>query len=82
MRVYVPLFSALLLWQGVTLRHSSAEPAPLTHISALHLQRVVPPLQSLAVHAPPPPPLSVSIQGLDIPPLLPSAALAYAPMLW
>ena len=35
---YVPLISALLLWQGVPLRHTSADPAPLPQLSALPIQ--------------------------------------------
>ena len=40
----------------------------------------MPPLQPLTMRDPPP--LSVSLQGLGVPPLLPSAARSYAPMLW
>ena len=79
---YVPLLSTLLLWHDMLLRHPSAEPDPLTQISALPLQQGVPPLQPLAVRSPPPPPLSVSPQGIGVPPLLPSAVQAYATMLW
>ena len=59
-----------------------SEPAPLPQLSALPLQQGIPPLQPLSVCAPPPPPLSVSLQGLGIPPILPSAVRAYAPLLW
>ena len=44
------------------------------------LQRGVPPIQPLAMRALPP--LYVSLQGLGVPLLLPSAARAYAPLLW
>ena len=56
-----------------------SEPAPLPQLSALPLQRGVPPLQPLTLRAPTP--LSVSLQGLGVPPLLPSAARAYPPLL-
>ena len=79
-RVYVYLLSALLLQKGAPLCQPSAEPDPLTHISALPLQQVIPPLHPLAVCAPPH--LYVSLQGLCVPPLLPSAVRAYAPLLW
>ena len=80
-RAYVPLLSALLLWQGVPLRQPLAEPDPLPQLSALPRQQGVPPLQPLSVHATPP--LSVSLQGLGIPPPpLPSAVRACAPLLW
>ena len=59
-----------------------SNPAPLPHISALHLQLGVPHLQPLAVCAPPPPPLSISLQGLGVPPILPSAVRAYATLIW
>ena len=39
----------------------------------------MPLLQPLAVFAPPP--ISVSLKGLDVPPLLPSAVFYYAPLL-
>ena len=80
MCAYDPLISTLLLWQGVPLRQPSADPDPLPQISALPLQRGVPPLQTLAVCAPTPPPISVSFQGLVVPPLLPSAVRDYAPL--
>ena len=57
-----------------------SEPAPITHISVLPLQRGVPPLQPLAMHVPPP--LYVLLQGIGVPPLLPSAVRAYDPLLW
>ena len=52
----------------------------MTNRHALPLQRGVPPLQPLTMRAPPP--LSVSIQGLGVPQLIPSDARAYAPLLW
>ena len=58
-----------------------SDPDPLPQLSALPLQRGVPTLQPLAMCAPPPPPLSVSLQGLGLPPLLPSAVRAYEPLL-
>ena len=70
-RSYVPLISALLLRQGVPICHPPAKPAPLHQLPALPLQQGVPHIQTLAVHAPPPPPLYVSLQGLDADPLLP-----------
>ena len=82
MRSYVPLISALLLWKCVPLRQRSAEPDPLPQLSALPLQRGMPLLQPLAVHDPPPPTLFISHQGLGVPPLLPSAVRAYAPLFW
>ena len=82
MRAYVPLISALLIWKGVPLCQPLADPAPLTQISALPLQLGVPPLNPLAVHDPPPPPLSVLLQGIGISPLLHSAVRAYAPLIW
>ena len=42
----------------------------------------MPPLKPLALYAPLPPPLSVLIHGLGVPPLLPSAVRAYAPLIW
>ena len=79
-RAYAPFLYSLLLWKGVPLRHPSAETATLTQLSALPLQQVAPPLQHLAMRAPPPPPIYVSLQGLGVPLLLPSAVLAYAPL--
>ena len=79
---YVPLLSVLIICQGVPLRHPSAEPVTLPHISSLPLQRSVPPLKTLAVCDPPPPPLSVSLQGLGVHPLLPSAVRTYDTLLW
>ena len=46
-----------------------SKPAPLPQLSALTLQRGVPPLQPLSMHDPPP--TSVSLQGLGVPPHLP-----------
>ena len=51
-RTYVPLLSDLLLRKIVPLRQTSAEPAPLTHLSALPLQLGVPPLQPSSVNHP------------------------------
>ena len=56
-----------------------SDPAPLPRLSALPIQRGVTPLQPLAMRAPPPP--SVSLQGLGVPPHLPSALCTYGPML-
>ena len=70
----------LFIRQGMLLCQPSAEPDPLTHILAFPFQRVVPPLQPLSMCAPPP--LSVSLQGLDTPPILSSSVRAYAPLLW
>ena len=81
-RAHVPLLSALLLRNGVPLRQPSAEPAPLYQLPALSLQQGVPPIQPLDVRATPPPPLSVSLQGLGVPSLLYSDVRAYAPLLW
>ena len=82
MCAYVPLLSTFLIWKGVPIFHTSAEPDPLPHLSALYLQLSVPPLQPLDVRSPPPRPLSVSLQGLGVPPLLPSDVLTYAPLLY
>ena len=82
MCAYVPLLSALIIRKGVPLRQTSAEPAILPHISALPIQRGVPPLQPIAVCAPHPPPLSVSLQGIGIPPRITSAVRTYAHLLW
>ena len=79
---YVPLIYALIIWQCLPLRQPSANPAPLPHLSALPLQRGVPPLHSLAVCDPPPPPLSVLLQGLGVPHLLHSTVHDYAPLIW
>ena len=79
-RAYVPLISALLLWKGVPIRQPSADPTPLPHLSALSRQQGVRPLQPLYVRDPPP--LSVSLQWIGVPPLLPSAVHAYAPLVW
>ena len=79
---YVPLISALLLRQVVPLLQPLSEPAPIPILSDLPLQQGVPTLQPLAMRAPPPHKLFVSIQGLGVPPLLPSAVRAYAPLLW
>ena len=80
------MISALLLRKCVPLRQPSAEPDPLPQLSALPLQQGVPPLQNLAVSdpppLPPPPNLSISLQGIGVPPLLPSAVRAYAPLFW
>ena len=48
--------------------HPSAEPVPFPHIPALPIQRGVPPIEPLAVRAPLPPPLSISLQGIGVPP--------------
>ena len=64
------------------LRHPSDEPAPLPQISAFTIQRGVPPLRLLAVHAPPPPLLYVLLLGIGLPPILTSAVRAYAPLIW
>ena len=48
-RAYVTLLSTLLLRQGVTLCHTSADPVTLLHISASFLQQVEPLLQLLSV---------------------------------
>ena len=56
-RAYVPLIYALILRQGVPLRYTSAETAPLTLLSALLTQQVEPPLQTSAVNPPPLPQL-------------------------
>ena len=61
---------------------SMLTPPPLPLLSALTLQRGVPPLQYLSVHAPLPPPISVLIQGIGAPHLQTSAVLIYDPMLW
>ena len=76
----VHLLSALLLRKGVTLRQTLAEPDPLPQLSALPLQRGVPPLQPLVMRAPPP--LSVLLQGIGVTPLLTSSVHAYAPLFW
>ena len=68
MRAHVPLLSALLLWQGVPLRNPSAKLDPLPLLSALPIQQGVPPLQRLGVCTPPPPTLSVLLQGLGVSP--------------
>ena len=78
---YVPLIYALLIWKGVTIHNPSADPAPLTQLSALPLQRGVPPLKSLAVRNPPPPPLFLLLQGIGVSPLLPSVVRDYAPLI-
>ena len=57
-------------------------PPPLPQLSALPLQRGVPPLQPLSMRALPRPQLSVFLQGIGVPPLLPSAVRAYDPLLW
>ena len=58
-------------------------PSPLPQISALPLQRGVPPLQPPAMCDPTTPPsLSVFLQGIGARPLLPSALRAYAPLIW
>ena len=79
---YGALIYALILLKCVPLRQPSANPAPLPHLSALPLQRGVPPLHPLAVCDPPPHPLSISLQGLGVPPILHSAVHAYAPLIW
>ena len=82
MHVYVPLISALLLRKVMPLHQPSSEPAPLPRISAFPPQQGVPPLYPLAVRDYLPPPLSVSLQWLGVPPLLPSDVCAYARLLW
>ena len=57
-------------------------PPPLTQLSTLPLQQGVPPPHPLGMRAYPYPPLYVSLQGIGLPPLLPSAMLTYTPMLW
>ena len=79
---YVPLLFALLLRKGVPLRKPSAKPSPFPQLSAFPLQQSVTTLHPLAVRDPPPPPLSVSLQGLGVHPLLPSAVRDYSPLLW
>ena len=64
------------------IRQPLAKSATILQLLALRPQRVVPPLQLLAVRDPCPPPLSVLLQGLVVPPLLPSAVCAYTPLLW
>ena len=85
MRTYITLLSALLLWKSVPLHQISDKPDPSPHHSSLNLQRGVPRLQPLSVHAPPPPPptppLYVLLQGISVPPLLPSDMRTYAPLL-
>ena len=113
------MLSALIIWKGMPLCHTSSKPAPLPLLSALVPQRVEPPLQPSTVNPPPlthisalplavftplprlsalplqqgvpplnpldvhaPHPLSILIQGIGLPPLLPSAESAYAPLLW
>ena len=56
-----------------------SKPDPLPKLSAFPLQRGMPPIQPLAMRAPPPP--SVLIKGLGLPPHLPSAVRAYGPLL-
>ena len=56
-----------------------SKPAPLPQLSALPLQRGLPHLQRLAMHSTLP--LSVLLQGIGIPPLLPSAVHPYSPLL-
>ena len=73
---------ALPICQGMPLFQPSADTAPLPQLSALPLQRGVTPLQPLAMCDPCPSPLSVSIQGIGVTPILPSAVRAYAPLLW
>ena len=82
MRASVTLLSALILKQGVPFRQPSAEPDPLPEISAFPIQRGVPPLQPIARYVSPPPPLSVLLQGIGVPSILPSAMRAYDPLLW
>ena len=53
---------------------------PLPQLSALPLQLSMPSLQPLAMNDSPP--LSVLLQGIGVPPLLPSVVRAYAPLLW
>ena len=77
---YVALISALILRQGVPLRHPSAKPAPLPLISALLPQRVEPPLQPSAVNAPPLPQLSALPLQRGVPPLQPLAVCAPPPL--
>ena len=57
MCAYVPLLSALLLWQGMPLRHPSAEPDPLPLLLAYLHQRVEPSIQHADVDPPPLPQL-------------------------
>ena len=54
----------------------------LPQISALPIQRGVPTLQPLSVRATPPPPLYVSLQGICVLPLIPSAMRAYDTLIW
>ena len=81
MHSHTPLFSDLLPQQvEPPLQPSTANPLPLTQISALPLQLDVLPLQPLAVCAHPHP-LSVFLQWRGKPPLLPSTLRAYVPLL-
>ena len=57
-------------------------PPCLPQISALTLQQGMPPLQNLAVRAHHFPLISILLQGIYIPPLIPSSLRAYAPLLW
>ena len=50
--------------------------------SSAFLKRGVPPLQPLAVCAPPHPLISVSLRGIEVHPLLPSSMRAYDPLIW
>ena len=65
MRAYTPLLSDLLPYKFETPLQPSNVPAPITQISALHIQ-------SLVLN--PPPPLSVSFQGQGEHLILPSVA--------
>ena len=55
---------------------------PLPQLSTVPIQQGVNSLQPLSVYDTPPPPLSISLQGLGETPLIPSALRAYATLLW
>ena len=83
MRSHAPLPSAFLPRQvDSPLQPSVVNPPLLPQLLALPLQQDLPSLQPSAVCAHPPHLLSVSLQGLGVPPLIISAVRAYAPMLW
>ena len=82
MRTHDPLLSALLPKQVKTTLHTSAvNPPPHHHLLDFTLQQDVPPLQPLSAFAPPPT-ISVLLQGKGKPPIIPSTARTYVPLLY
>ena len=82
LRAYVLLISSLLIWKCVRLCQSLARLLLFLIFQPCLFNEAVPPLQPIAMCALRPPPIYVSLQGIGVPQLLPSAVRTYAHLLW